>query len=128
MTQWNNIWTFKTARFTVTLDCEPEQDGDLSWDETGETAYKIETGEWTNWCFRVRVTCDGREIGCDYLGNSIYADAREFYQEHIGLAALRRRDGMNYGCYFSDMVRSAVSEARKVLCSAPRVRCGERVA
>lgn len=121
-TIWENVWTFDTARFRVTLDCAPETDVDISWDETGETADKLDSGEWLCLQFRVRVTCDGREIGCDYLGNSIYADPAEF-RNHIGLAAKSRADGCNYGSYFSDMMRTAIAEARATLCKAPRVRC-----
>lgn len=122
-TQWNNVRTWKTARFTVTLDWTWEDDPDLSWDETGETAEKIESGEWTNCTFRVRVLCDGNEVGADYLGNSIYADPEEFYLEHIGIRAKARAAGVNFGCCFTDMIASAIAEARKALCNPPRIRC-----
>jgi len=119
---WDNLWKFETARFKVTLDCTPDDSPDLSWDETGETQAKCESGEWVCVTFRVRVMCDGREIGCDYLGNSVYADVRDFYREHIGIKALCRRDGCNYGCYFTDMVHEAIREARKTVCSVPWLR------
>lgn len=120
--QWNTIWSFKTKRFTVTLDWEWEEDPDLSWDETGEVIAKLQSGEWGNYTFRLRVLLDGREIACDYLENSIYADPMEFYREHIGLGAKRRADGKNYGDYFSDMVRQAIGEARSTLRDAPYMR------
>lgn len=121
--EWNNIRTWKTARFTVTLDWAWEAYPDLSWDETGEVTAKLNSGEWGNYTFRVRVACDGNEIGTDYLANSIYADPEEFYREHIGIGARAREDGRNYGCYFSAMMHSAIAEARKALCNPPRVRC-----
>lgn len=120
--RWNNVWEFSTARFSVSLDWEWEQSPDISWDETGETLAKLESGEWGCYTFRVLVTCDGREVGSDYLGNSIYADPAEF-RDHVGLAAKGRADGHNYGSYFTDMIGEAVGEARKALCNAPRMRC-----
>lgn len=122
MAHWNSLWRFETKRFIVTLDWEWEEYPDLSWDDDGEVLKRCESGEYGVYTFRVRVLCDGREVACDHLGNSIYADLREFYQEHIGLAALRRADGHNYGCYFSDMVRTAIGEARKALADLPRLR------
>lgn len=122
MRDWANIKTWKTRRFTVTLDWHWEEYPDLSWDETGETIAKLESGEWGNYCFRVRVLLDGREIAADYLGNSIYADPDEFYREHIGIAAKARADGLNYGCYFTDMIAGAVADARKALANPPYVR------
>lgn len=122
MSKWHNVWSFRTARFVVTLDWTYDDDADLSWDETGETQAKIESGEWGVFTFRVRVTCDGREVGCDYLGGSVYADPAEF-RDHVGLAVKCRADGRNYGSYFTDMTREAIREARKSLCNAPRLRC-----
>lgn len=119
---WNNLWKFETKRFVVALDWAWEDYPDLSWDETGETREKCESGEWGVYTFRIRVLLDGREIAADHLGNSIYADPVEFYREHIGIAALSRRDGRNYGCYFSDMLRQSVSDARKALIDVPRLR------
>ncbi len=110
------LWQFKTARFTVELAWDYERDVDISFDDTNETAEKIHSGEWTCATFRVRVLLDGIELGCDYLNNSIYADLADF-RDHIGMNA------KGHGSYFSDMVRSAVAEARAALCNAPRLRC-----
>lgn len=123
MTDWHNIRTWKRGRFAVTLDHSDEEWPDLSWDETGEVADKIARGIWGNFLFRVQVTLDGREIGVDYLGNSIYADPEDFYLEHIGIAAKARADGKNYGCYFTDLIGEAISDARRTICNAPRLRC-----
>lgn len=120
--RWNTVWKFSTKRFVVSLDWEYEEYPDLSWDETGETQAKCESGEWGVYTFRTRVTLDGREVACDYLGNSIYADPKEFYAEHLGVRAKSRAAGVNYGCYFTDMVANAVDEARKLLADAPRLR------
>jgi hypothetical protein len=85
-------------------------------------AAKIDSGEWGNFIFRAAVYCDGRCITEDFLGNSVYADPMEF-RDHVGLAAKSRADGCTYGSYFKDMVRTVVSDARDVLCAAPRMRC-----
>jgi hypothetical protein len=122
MQHWENLWLFATKRFKITLDAAWEDDQDLSWDDTGEVREKIASGEWGCFVFRVRVLLDGREVGIDYLGNSVYADPREFYQEHIGIRAKAREAGCNYGCYFTDMVRAAISEARKTLRDLPTLR------
>lgn len=113
------IWTFKTARFVITLDCDWETSPDFSWDETGETEEKCRSGEWDCVCFRVRVTLDGDEVAADYLGNSIYANVRDFRSEHVGSRG-------KWGAYFPDMVRTACAEARAEVKrrteTAPRVR------
>lgn len=106
------VWSFDTKNFSVRLECRPEDWPDLSWDETGETQAKIESGEWGNYVFSVRVLYKGTELAADYLGNSIYADPKDF-RDHLGLAAKSRADGCNYGSYFTDMVRTAIAEARQ---------------
>ena len=122
MPAWTNIRTWKTARFTVNLDWAWEDFPDLSWDDDGSVIAQLESGELGNYTFRVLVTCDGREVGSDYLGNSIYADPEEFYLEHIGIAAKAREAGCHFGCYFTDMMHGAIAEARKALTDAPYVR------
>jgi hypothetical protein len=122
MTEWHTLREWNTARFRVTLDWTWEDFPDLSWDETGETTEKVQSGEWGVYTFRARVTLDGREIACDYLGNSIYADPAEFIAGHREVGKARRETGQNYGCYFSDMIRTVASEARDALKDAPRVR------
>jgi len=101
------IWTFHTKRVTVTLACTPEMDPDLSWADA-ETLEKIERGDYVAVTFRVRVAVDGRTMGEDYLGNSIYADVRDFARERGG--------------YFSDMVANAIAEARRMLAHPLPVR------
>lgn len=111
MQSMETLWTFKTARFTVTLDWDYEPDPDYSFDETGETARKCRRGEWTNALFRVRVLLDDcDEIGTSYLGNSIYENVADFRKEHVGAAG-------RWGSYFPDMVREAIAEARKEIAS-----------
>ena len=115
MHQFETIWSFKTENFRVTLSAMPEENPDLSWDDTGEAREKIEDGTWQCVCFRVRVLHRGEELGSSYLGESIYADLSDFRTEHIGLAIKSRADGRNYGAYFPGMVKEAIAEARNAL-------------
>lgn len=105
---WTILWHFDTAQFRVELARRLEAWPDLSWDDTGETRAKFESGEWGCYAFRVRVLCLGHEIAAEYLGNSIYADPAEFRG--------------HFGSYFYDMVKSAIAEARRTLASRPYVR------
>lgn len=96
---WDKVWTFKTARFEVGLEFGPEDDLDLSWDEDGSIRAGLESGKFFAFVARTYVKFEGATVGEDYLGGCIYASEREF---------------MNDG-YFRDMVRIAISEARKEL-------------
>ena len=78
------IWTFKTARFTVKVTAEEESSPDLSWDDTGEVAEKLASGALEIFCAKAAVYLDGHEIGTDYLGNCIYAQFNEF-RDHVGI-------------------------------------------
>jgi hypothetical protein len=101
------IWRFRTENFTAIVDCDYERDPDLSWDETGEVADKIERGEWGNYCFRARILGPrGEELAADYLGNSIHARPADF----------------RHGGYFADMIREVVAEARHALRCAQSIR------
>ena len=113
-THWENLWRFETARVAVTLDCADESDPDTSWADA-DTLEKLADGIYVNVCFRVRVLLDGNELGANYIGNSVYENVRDFAREHYGCRSK--------GHYFPDMVRQAISEARKRLCETPRMRC-----
>ena len=106
----NTIWTFDTARFTVVVGYEYEQDPDLSWDDTGETAAKIDSGEWGNFCFHAKVYLGAEEIASTSLGNSIHANPSDF-RDHVGI----KQTDPRCGSYFSDMVREVLHDARIVL-------------
>ena len=110
------IWRFRTKNFTVIVDCDYQQEtADLSWDETGEVREKLESGEWAVYVMRARVLDNhGNEIGCDYLGESIYEDPMTF-RDHIGSRG-------EWGSYFVGMVRSAIAEARQTYADRPRLR------
>ena len=121
------MWQFTIGRFTIRAHIESRYDLDLCWCETGETAAKLDSGEWQAFDTWVTVEINGRVIGEDSLHGSIYADPMEFFTDH------RSADPMNRNCtimraawrgegnpdakvsichYFPDMVRTAISEAR----------------
>lgn len=114
--------TFKTKNFRVVASIEPEDQLDLSWDDTGEVREKLASGEYEAFCTKIAVYWNGAEIAADYLGESIYADPRDFFTEHVGLAAKSRADGCNYGCYFPDMIHTVIADARKHMANVPHVR------
>lgn len=102
------MWRFDTARFSVIWFVSPSEYPDLSWCDQ-ETLDNLESGFWVCFDSEVRVELDGLEISADYLGESIYENISDF----------RKDSG-----YFYDMVKSAVSEARKVLKNRPQLRQG----
>lgn len=116
------MYRFETANFIVRATVTPDHDVDVSFDDTGEVKENLSSGEWQAFETAVTVSYKGIELAADYLGGSIYADPRDFFSEHIGLAAKSRADGRNYGAYFPGMVREAIREARKVLTNMPKVR------
>lgn len=115
------LWEFSLGRVTVRAEIMPDEDLDLSWDETGETQANLESDLWQAFAVKVAVVLDGAEIAADYLGGCIYADPSDFVTGH------RNPDPMARNCsemraargdvvivhYFPDMVRNAIAEARR---------------
>lgn len=93
-------WQFKTKRFEVRFEELEEYDPDFSWDEDGSALAGVQSGEFDLFCAKVSVRLDGREIAADYLGDCIYKPD-EFHTRY------------KHGGYFSDMVRTAIAEARE---------------
>lgn len=130
-TNEETVWSFETARFCVELRMRPcEDDPSDMFDDDGESAAMIESGEVDWFDARVVVLLDDREVGSDALCCCAYRRG-EFQTSH------RDRDPMNRNCslmraarggnvvichYFPDMVRLAVAEARKVLGAVPYLR------
>jgi hypothetical protein len=126
-------WTFHTAKLTVTLETERvhgyQYDGD---DEDGQTQAMLDSGEYVAFDSRVTVSLTSDPdiiLGEDHLGSSVYCrdTMSDFWKGH------RDPDPKNRNCsigtaargypavichYFPEMVRIAISEARKAL---PRV-------
>ena len=122
-----NIRTFKTAHFTVRVDAVEEDSPDLSFDETGETQTKVQSGEWRVFAVRVRVFHDRMGvIAEEWLGNCIYADIAEF-QDHRECGAQTRKlraEGSNAICgsYFADMITTACAAARETIRDAQSIK------
>jgi hypothetical protein len=112
MNTLENIYKFNTRNFEVRVDALEEHSPDFSFDETGETAHMVESGELQ--CFTVKATLffRGMEIAQDYLGNCIYENTRDF----------RNHFGNRSGSYFSDMVKHVVCEGRKTINSIPKIK------
>ena len=117
-TPGNVLWERKTPHFIVRLTAEFEQSPDSSWwdDEIRE---KMESGEYGAYVFCVQVIerGTGAEIGAAYLGDSIYADPRDFVDHRACGRANREYAAKGAagrcGSYFSDMMGEAIAEARK---------------
>lgn len=111
-----NIYTFNTRNFSVSVDAMEEPFPDFSFDETGETAEMIKQGYWL--CFAVKVTLSfrGIKIAEDYLGQCIHENTRDF-RDHFGIAKHK-----GAGSYFSDMIRNVISEGREAMANMPQLR------
>jgi len=121
MTHWTTIRQFNTRRFTVALQWTYEESPDLSWMDD-DTRTKMQTGELQSYCFRVVVSVDGRIVGADYLGDSVYEYPDTFAREHYGIKPLGRLHDVTYCVYFPSMVRAAIAEARQTIAGMPRLR------
>lgn len=108
---------FKTKNFKVVVDAIEEDDLDLSFDEDGSVLEGLQSGEFIAFIARVRVFFHGHEVGSDYLGNCIYRSFEEF-MDHKECGAQNREyeakgESGRCGSYFSQMIKEAISEARK---------------
>ncbi len=104
------MWQFNTAHFTVEWLIEQDvlsTDG-MDHDLARECRAKVRSGEWKCFTSTIQVVHRATKsvLSEVYLGNSIYADPREF-RDHFGM------NGKGYGSYFSDMVRESIADARK---------------
>ena len=104
------MWSFKTKNFTVVWEIEPDSlyTEYMGADLAAECRANVRSGKWK--CFtsivRVLENSGKTELAAEYLGNSIYENPEEF-RNHFGM------NQKGHGSYFSDMVRTAVREARK---------------
>jgi hypothetical protein len=106
------VWKFETARFTVALEIEPEDMDPADCFQFQEDIDAVRNGEVEWFQARVAVYLDGVLVGWDSLGGCAYRSVAEFYDGHIG----------QKGSYFTDMVRQAIADARKMLCDRPQLR------
>jgi hypothetical protein len=109
MAHWETLWTFHTARFSVSLQVTPCEDDPADNFQFEDHIEAVRNGAVDWFDARVVVLLDGREVGADYLSCCAYTNARDFVTHGDG--------------YFIDMVRVAIAEARKALCAVPKLRC-----
>lgn len=115
-----NIWTFETAEYRVTVDALPEHEAPEDCFEFPEHIDAIHSGELEWFSVRARVEMKKPRVvlGEDYLGGCAYRSISDF-RDHFGTAALSRAESEKLGTpvcvgsYFSDMVRTALDDARK---------------
>ena len=121
------VWSFKTKRYTVTLqltaDYGHRYDGE---DMDGETQMGLDEGTYVAFDSLITVSKDGYAIGRSSLGASIYdaANIQEFWTAHRdpnpvnrNSSIMRAAHGDNHSIchYFPELVREAITEARKTL-------------
>jgi hypothetical protein len=114
------MWQKTIGRFTVKGEIAPDDDMDLSWDDSGETREGLNDGRLIAFRTRVSVYLGGQRIGEDHLGGSVYANPSDFFSEHLDCAMENERlraagSAARCGAYLPDMVRGAVADARNWL-------------
>lgn len=100
------IRVFTTKNFRVIVDALPE-DSPVDVDDDGETAAKVDAGEYIHFCARARVIHrkTGAELASNYLGGCIYESLEDF-EDH------RQGDTARCGSYFASMVSEVIKAAR----------------
>jgi hypothetical protein len=111
---YETAWEFRTKRFRVALEIEPEDMDPADSFQFQDDIDAVRNGAVEWFYARVAVYLDGERIAWDGLGGCAYESVRDFYTSH----RIHKE-----GNYFTDMVRQAIDEARKVLCNRPIVRC-----
>lgn len=98
---WETIHTEHVDGFDVVLSIAPEDsDPRDQFGDDGETAQAIEGGRYSWFVARVEAKKRGITLGVDYLGGCCYESPRQF---------------VDLEGYYSDMVSTAVAEARDIL-------------
>jgi hypothetical protein len=110
-----HIYKFNTRNFLIEIAAIEENFPDLSFDDTGEIAEKIESGELEIFTARARAYCNGLLVGEEYLGNCIYKDPADF-RDNVGMRS------RGHGSYFSGMIKEVCSQARDTIKKMPTLR------
>lgn len=125
MNRETTVWQFRTRRFRVALEIEPEEMDPADSFQFDDDIEAVRSGDVDWFCASVVVYDEhGCELGRDVLGGCAYNSVEEFYSSH------RDPDPMNRNCsimraargenvvichYFPSMVSEAVSFARDYL-------------
>ena len=113
MEKLDTIYEFETKNFRVEVNALPEYDciNFDDWDEgcKKETIKSLDSGDLVCFCVNARLIDKqtGAELASDYLGQCIHKDYDAF-KDHLGI-----KKQPNCGSYFSDMVKTVLSEGRK---------------
>lgn len=114
------VWTHETARFLVALHIEPEDMDPADSFQFEDDIEAVRSGAVEWFCAMVEVYGpEGELLGRDTLGGCAYETVREFYTSHRNPNPEQRNTlatkarGVCICHYFPDMVRTAISEARK---------------
>ena len=112
---------FKTKQFIVRCEALEDNDLDFSFDEDGSVRDGLDDGTFIAFTAHVEVFYRGRSVGEDYLGSCIYKSFEDF-MDHRACGKQNRTYALRgiktqCGSYFSDMIKEAISEARKTLIS-----------
>jgi hypothetical protein len=117
------IYKFNTPNFTVEVRALEDTDIDLSFDDDGTMAERLDDGSMVAFQVEARVMFTGGfgapiELGADYLGGCIYESPKAF-RDHLGVRQYERALSADH-CrpihvcsYFSSMVREAIRQARE---------------
>lgn len=111
------IRKFRTENFTVVMEALPENDLDLSFDDTGEVAEKLDSGEYIAFVAHAYVLGpNGEKLAEDYLGGCIYESLEAFMDHRECGRQNREREASGEtgrcGSYFTDMIHTVCQEAR----------------
>jgi hypothetical protein len=98
---WETIWTFHTAQFTVDFAVTDELDLDLPWDDDGSVRDALERGLYVALVLRAQVSKNDCVIGSFSVHNCVY--------ERSALQFRKRK------LMVPDMVYEAIADARKAL-------------
>lgn len=121
------IRQFQRRHFSVVVTAVEDHDADLSWADK-KTLRQIESGELQCFGVIVRVFVHGNQLATDSLWGCVYKSPRDF-MDHFNSRPIqrkyqRREDNkakrenrapmpVSVCCYFSEMIRGAIAEARK---------------
>lgn len=69
-------------------------------EDAEETRAQLEDGALVMFCAKITASKNGIELASDYLGGCIYKDEKDF---------------INNDCYYGDMVRTVIAEAKQAI-------------
>ena len=115
----SEVWSFKAGRVRVALEITRLPGYRYDGHDPGKrTQRELDRGDLVAFDSKVLVTLDGKPVGVDYLGGSVYHFGKEseFWTAHRDRNPANRNcslnPGVSVGHYFPDMVHEAIRDAR----------------